>query len=77
MSLLTDPKIRESQVKALEMRRPLRKLNEEVVIDSVWYEDSSRGLVYALPKKLIMSIGPAAAFEWAHMRNRPSEESPS
>ena len=77
MSLLTDPKIRESQVKALEMRRPLSKLKEEVVIDSVWYEDSSRGLVYALPKKLIMSIGPAAAFEWAHMRKRPNEESPS
>ena len=77
MSLLTDPKIRESQVKALEMRRPLRKLKEEVVIDSVWYEDSSRGLVYALPKKLIMSIGPAAAFEWVHMRKRPNEESPS
>lgn len=77
MSLLADPRVRESQIKALEMRRPLRKLKEEVVIDSVWYEDSSRGLVYALPKKLIMSIGPAAAFEWAHMRKRPNEESPS
>lgn len=77
MSLLADPKVRESQIKALEMRRPLRKLKEEVVIDSVWYEDSARGLVYALPKKLIMSIGPAAAFEWAHMRKRPEEESTS
>lgn len=77
MSLLADPKVRESQLKALEMRRPLRKLREEVVIDSVWYEDASRGLVYALPKKLIMSIGPAAAFEWAHMRKHPEAETPS
>lgn len=77
MSLLADPRVRESQLKALEMRRPLRKLREEVVIDSVWYEDASRGLVYALPKKLIMSIGPAAAFEWAHMRKHPEAETPS
>ncbi len=55
------------------MRRPLRKLKDEVVIDSVWYEDVSRGLTYALPKKLIMSIGPAAAFEWAHLRKHSGE----
>jgi len=72
--LLANPEIRESQIKALEMRRPLRKLREEVVIDCVWYEDPSRDLAYALPKKLIMSIGPAAAFEWAHMRKRPETE---
>ncbi len=74
MSLLTDPRVRESQIKALEMRRPLKKLREEVVIDCIWYEDASRGLTYALPKKLIMSIGPAAAFEWAHMRKQKTEE---
>lgn len=74
MSLLADPRVRESQLKALEMRRPLRKLREEVVIDCVWYEDASRGLTYALPKKLIMSIGPAAAFEWAHMRKHAEAE---
>lgn len=73
MSLLADPRVRESQSKALEMRRPLRKLKDEVVIDSVWYEDVSRGLTYALPKKLIMSIGPAAAFEWAHLRKHSGE----
>jgi len=77
VSLLANPEIRESQIKALEMRRPLRKLREEVVIDCVWYEDASRGLAYALPKKLIMSIGPAAAFEWAHMRKRSETETPS
>jgi len=46
---------------------------DDAIIDSVWYEDVARGLRFALPRKLLLALGPEVAFEWALMRQEQNQ----
>jgi len=73
VSLLSDPCLSECAERAKKARRALVRVREDVVMDSVWYEDAPRGIRCALPKKLLLALGPEVAFEWALMRQEEKQ----